>query len=118
MSTNEKNTDQIEVLDSAIVCLLKALSNERRINILWALRNGELCVSDLEKQINLSQSALSQHLARLRSSNLVKTRRDAQNIYYAISEDCIKDVLHYLHDVCTNGRLGNICGNDVPADAE
>ncbi len=118
MSTNGKSMDQVKSLDSAIVCLLKALSNERRINILWALKDGEMCVSELEKQIDLSQSALSQHLAKLRSSNLVKTRRDAQNIYYAISEDSVKDVLQYLHEVCTKGGLGNICGSPLQADAE
>ena len=107
MSIDETSSKKVTEINSAIVCLLKALSNERRINILWVLKDGEKCVSDLEKQIDLSQSALSQHLARLRSSNLVKTRRDAQNIYYTIAEDGIKDVLHYLHDACTSGQLGH-----------
>ena len=70
-------------LDRASV-LLKAMGNAHRLQILAHLSRGELCVGDLEKIVGLSQSALSQHLARLRRDSLVTTRREAQTIYYSL----------------------------------
>ena len=61
--------------------LLKAMSNEHRLLILCQLVPGEKSVGELVRLVGLSQSALSQHLARLRRDNLVRTRRDAQTIY-------------------------------------
>ena len=60
--------------------LLKAMSNEHRLMILCQLQNGERSVGELERLVGLSQSALSQHLARLRRDQLVRTRRVAQTI--------------------------------------
>ncbi len=62
--------------------LLKALSNENRLMILCHLHQGEKSVSQLEELVGLSQSALSQHLARLRRDGLVTARRDGQTVYY------------------------------------
>lgn len=64
--------------------LLKAMSNEKRLMILCYLGQGEMSVGALEKLVGLSQSALSQHLARLRRDGFVKTRREAQTIYYSL----------------------------------
>lgn len=64
--------------------LLKAMANERRLLILCHLAAGEKSVSELESLVGLSQSALSQHLARLRRDKLVMTRRAAQTIYYSL----------------------------------
>lgn len=64
--------------------LLKAMSNEHRLMVLCQLGAGEKCVGELEKLVGLSQSALSQHLARLRRDDLVKTRRNAQTIFYSL----------------------------------
>ena len=66
--------------------LLKAMANERRLLILCCLAIGEQSVGALEKQVGLSQSALSQHLAKLRADKLVATRRDAQTIYYRLAD--------------------------------
>ena len=63
--------------------LLKAMS--MRLMILCQLVHGEKNVGELEKIIGLSQSALSQHLARLRRDNLVATRRQAQTIFYSLT---------------------------------
>lgn len=65
--------------------LLKAMSNENRLMILCQLASGEKTVGELENNIGLSQSALSQHLAILRGSDVVNTRREAQNIYYSLA---------------------------------
>lgn len=65
--------------------LLKLMGNERRLAVLCSLADGELSVGQLGAQIGLSQSALSQHLAKLRRDGLVRTRRDRQTIYYRLA---------------------------------
>jgi DNA-binding transcriptional ArsR family regulator len=67
--------------------LMKAIANENRLLILCQLVDGELSVGDLGRKLDLSQSALSQHLARLRRDGLVRTRRQAQTIRYAIASE-------------------------------
>lgn len=65
--------------------LLKLLANDQRLIILCRLSGAELSVSELAEHVNLAQSALSQHLAKLRAQRLVATRREGQNIYYRLS---------------------------------
>ncbi len=77
--------------------LMKALSNERRLLILCQLADGERSVGSL--QVGLSQSALSQHLALLREDGLVTTRRDAQTIYYRISNPAVLKVIGTLQAI-------------------
>lgn len=77
----------------AVTKLLKALANQKRLEILCLLMSGEKNVGELERQVDLSQSALSQHLARLRSDGIVKTRRDAQTIYYSLYCDKAKALI-------------------------
>ena len=79
--------------------LLKAMSNERRLLILCSLAEGELSVGQMERLVDLSQSALSQHLARLRHDGLVATRREAQTIYYSLKGDEARAVIKTLHDL-------------------
>ena len=91
-------TDQTKLLESAqlVSAILKQLSNPYRLMVLCCLSNGELTVGDLNEQIDLSQSALSQHLAKLRESEIVSTRRDSQTIYYRIANQKIKYLLEVL----------------------
>lgn len=79
--------------------LLKALSNERRLLILCNLVGGELSVTQLNARIPLSQSALSQHLARLRQDQLVSIRKEAQTVYYRIASDQAREVLGLLYSL-------------------
>ncbi len=81
---------------SAAAQLLKALANPYRLQILCILGESELSVGDLNKSLELSQSALSQHLAKLRSDNLVVTRREAQTIYYSVSPGPAQDIIILL----------------------
>jgi DNA-binding transcriptional ArsR family regulator len=76
--------------------LLKVLSNEKRLLILCTLAGGELSVSDLNARIPMSQSALSQQLAVLRREGLVRTRRDAQTIYYSVSPSNAAEIIEVL----------------------
>ncbi|MFO1038030.1 MAG: metalloregulator ArsR/SmtB family transcription factor [Geminicoccaceae bacterium] len=83
--------------------LLKAMSNEHRLLILCQLVGTERSVGELVRLVGLSQSALSQHLARLRRERMVKTRRDAQTIYYSIASDEALALLKRLYEIyCTD----------------
>jgi len=77
---------------------LKALANVKRLMILCILCEGELSVTELNELIDISQSALSQHLAKLREDKIVTTRRSSQTIYYSIADGVAKDIIQALHD--------------------
>lgn len=77
--------------------LLKAMSNENRLLILCHLGEKEMSVNELNNFIDLSQSSLSQHLARLRQDELVKTRRESQTIYYSIANPSVVKLISFLH---------------------
>jgi len=79
--------------------LLSVLSNQQRLRILCELQSGERSVTSLEAAIGLSQSALSQHLAKLRAAGVVATRREAQTIYYSVSNEKATRVLALLYDM-------------------
>ncbi|WP_417829100.1 ArsR/SmtB family transcription factor [Thalassospira sp.] len=82
--------------------LLKAMSNQSRLLILCQLNEGEKSVGELERIVGLSQSALSQHLARLRRDKLVQTRREAQTIYYSLNGDDALRVIETLYGLYCN----------------
>lgn len=79
--------------------MLKALANEKRLMIVCILLRGEKNVGELEQVVGLSQSALSQHLARLRRDGVVNTRREAQTIYYSIKDQSVPKLLDCLKDI-------------------
>ena len=79
--------------------LLKAMSNKHRLMVLCELLGGEKRVGQLEEIIGLSQSALSQHLARLRRDDLVTTRRAAQTIFYSLAGDEAGAVIRVLQEL-------------------
>jgi DNA-binding transcriptional ArsR family regulator len=82
--------------------LLKALANEKRLQLLCLLVEGERSVGDLNAQLDLSQSALSQHLAVLRKDGIVQCRRAAQAVYYSIASGPARRLLETLHGIyCT-----------------
>lgn len=79
--------------------LLKAMANEHRLMILCSLVGAELCVSDLNNKVEISQSALSQHLASLREAGLVTTRKESQTVYYRVKGDEAIKVLTVLQSI-------------------
>lgn len=86
--------------------LLTLLANPHRLCILCTLLNGERSVTSLEEVVDLSQSALSQHLARLREGGIVSTRREAQSIYYSVADGRAARVLEALAEVfCKPDKL-------------
>ncbi len=97
--------------------LLKAMGNERRLTVLCYLIEGERSVSELEALIGISQSALSQHLARLRRDGLVETRRAAQNIFYSVANSEVTELLESLHHIlCRPSRPSPADGQAVMAE--
>jgi ArsR family transcriptional regulator, virulence genes transcriptional regulator len=93
--------DISELRDNAVQAarLLRALSNENRLMLLCLLFEGEKTVGELNDSLPLSQSALSQHLAVLRDEGLVKTRREAQSIYYGLASKPAQRVVETLHSI-------------------
>lgn len=77
--------------------MLKALSNEHRLLILCQIGEGERQVSDLH--VGLSQSALSQHLARLRDEGLVTTRKSGTAVFYRIADPAALKLIAVLAEI-------------------
>lgn len=95
MQTNSDYRHLFNNLESASN-FLTAIANNKRLLILMELLTNELSVNSLAERVDLSQSALSQHLAKLRAFNLVSTRRDAQTIYYSASCPRVEKILKTL----------------------
>lgn len=83
--------------------LLKAMGNERRLVVLCHLSQREHSVTELCSLVGLSQSALSQHLAKLRRDRLVKTRRSAQTVYYSVASPEVAPLLRSLAQLFAPG---------------
>ncbi len=79
--------------------LMTMMSNPNRLLILCQLLEGEKCVMELADAVGLSQSALSQHLAKLRGGKLVATRRDAQTINYSLASGEVEAVMMVLYNL-------------------
>jgi len=84
--------------------LLAALANQHRLAVLCELVGGERSVGELVKAVDLTQSALSQHLAKLRAAGIVATRRNAQTIYYRLASTAASDVMKTLADIYCRRR--------------
>jgi DNA-binding transcriptional ArsR family regulator len=96
----DKSMAQFERKAAEAASLLKLLANENRLLILCRLAiAGELSVGSLADAVSLSQSALSQHLAKMREDGLVATRRDAQTIYYRIADENAVQLLAALKNI-------------------
>jgi DNA-binding transcriptional ArsR family regulator len=91
---------QLEEKATEVACTLRSLANEKRLLILCHLaKEGEISVTPLAGMVGLSQSALSQHLARLREEGVVATRRESQTLHYRISDERIGRLLGCLYDI-------------------
>ncbi len=97
--------------------LLSALANKNRLMILCNLLNGEMAVQPLADAVGMSQSALSQQLAKLRLSKLVTTRRQGREIYYRVASQEVAEVLQTLYGLyCEPAYLRS--RERAPAEAE
>ena len=100
-NTRSRMGEEAEYLDLA--ALFKMFGDGTRVKILHALELNEMCVCDLAALLGMTKSAISHQLKALRLSNLVKSRRDGQVIYYSLADDHVKYILdigfdHIHHD--------------------
>ena len=91
--------DRFEASAGEAARLLRALSNEKRLMILCQLGDREMSVGQMLPVVGLSQSALSQHLAKLRDEALVSTRRNGTTIFYRIAEPAVLKVIAALAEI-------------------
>ena len=85
--------------------LLKAMSNPSRLVILCKIAEGERSVGEIERQVGLTQSGISQHLAVLRRAQIVVTRRERQTIYYSLANAEVIALMASLHKIfCKTAR--------------
>ena len=88
----------MEARAAEVAGILRALANERRLMILCRLVEcGEANVSTLAEAVGLSQSALSQHLAKMRAEGLVTFRRESQTLWYRIADPRVEELFATLH---------------------
>lgn len=91
--------DKFEARAGEAAAMLKCLANPHRLLVLCQLGDGEMQVSELQAHIGLSQSALSQHLARLREDALVSTRREGTAVFYRIKNPAVAKIIATLADI-------------------
>ncbi|MET4898157.1 metalloregulator ArsR/SmtB family transcription factor [Sphingomonadaceae bacterium jetA1] len=94
------NLATFEAKASEVAAMLKAIGNARRLMLLCKLVEfGEMAVSDLARDVGLSQSACSQHLARMRDEGLVSFRRESQTLWYRITDPRVETLLATLYQL-------------------
>jgi DNA-binding transcriptional ArsR family regulator len=96
--TAEHNVEELTAKARRASVLLKALSHETRLIILFMLAKEEKTVMEIEAILGLQQAVVSQHLARLRMEKLVETRREGRLVYYAVAGSEICDVIESLRE--------------------
>ena len=79
--------------------LLSLMANEARLRVFVLIMEDEWDVTSLAAAVNLSQSALSQHLKKLRDAKVVSVRRDAQTIYYSCKSDAVQKICNTLNEI-------------------
>ncbi len=98
MATIAFETDVLEEKAAEVAAILRAIANDRRLMILCRLvEAGEAQPNALADAVGLSQPALSQHLARMRSAGLLAYRRESQSLWYRIADPRVAELLATLH---------------------
>lgn len=91
------NRMNIEMPDDEVLYdlaeLFKVFGDSTRIKILYALLEEELCVYDIARLLNLSQSSVSHQLRILKNSKLVKFRRDGKSMFYSLDDDHVREII-------------------------
>ena len=98
---------------------LKSIGNGHRLMILCSLVEGEKSVGELERLLDMRQPLLSQHLTRLRTESLVRTRRDSRTVFYSLGSEPAERVIGLLYDLfCKEGEgSGQADGSPPGGDA-
>jgi ArsR family transcriptional regulator len=96
----DRTMGEFEASATEAAGMLKSLSNEKRLMILCKLlETGEMSVLPLAGEVGLGQSALSQHLARMRAERIVDCRREGQTIFYRVSDPRVSKLLKSLKSI-------------------
>lgn len=97
--------DRMQASAKTATDLLKLLGHPDRLMVLCQLKTGEQSVGELSKNLDIKQSPLSQHLARMRHEGVVNSRREGQTIYYSIAGEKVEKVVGVLYDLfCEEGE--------------
>lgn len=89
--------------------LMKTLGHRDRLMVLCHLATGEKSVGEIAQLLDIPQSPLSQHLARMRKESLVKTRRESQTIYYSLASKEIERIIGLLHEMyCSENAIRKV----------
>ena len=106
MDASAMAPERLEERAGEVAGVLGLMANPKRLLILCKLLEGGRTVGALAAEVGLSQSALSQHLARLREAGLVATRRSAQSITYTLASREVRVLLATLYELyCADDRL-------------
>lgn len=99
MKAGKLAIDPARLRDAAgeAVAALKVLANPERMLLLCQLAQGEMCVSELEEELQIRQPTLSQQLGVLRNEGVVATRREGKNIYYSVADPALLEILAVLY---------------------
>lgn len=89
---NETLPEETELYDLAE--LFKVFGDSTRIRILFVLFEAEVCVCDLAKVLNMTQSAISHQLRILKQNKLVKSRREGKSIFYSLADDHVRTIIN------------------------
>lgn len=84
--------------------LLRLIGNTSRLQLLCQLADGEHSVSQLERELDIRQPALSQQLAELRRAGIVRTRRESRSVFYSLDDARVRAVLDVLRSIHGDGR--------------
>jgi ArsR family transcriptional regulator, virulence genes transcriptional regulator len=96
----DRSLADFEARATEAACLMKALGNEKRLMILCKLLEaGEMSVMPLAEAVGLSQSALSQHLARMRAEKLINYRRESQTLFYRVADKNVNRIIKTLKSI-------------------
>jgi len=103
----------LEAQAEAAAAMLSALANPHRLMILCLLIEAELPVGVLAERVGLSQSALSQHLARMRHQGIVAARREGQSMHYSVADPAVREMIATLYRIYCAPQPAS--GTDEPA---
>lgn len=104
MKTTRLDLDRLRAAAGDATAMLRTLGNEDRLLLLCELSQGELNVGELAERTGIVQPTLSQQLAVLRAQELVSTRRDGKQVYYAVSDGRALELLKTLHRLFCEGK--------------
>ena len=87
-----KNFPSEKLFDKA-AGFFKAMGDPTRTKILWCLSNNEMCVCDIASVLDMTKSAISHQLAKLKESNMVVSRKDGKEVFYSLADEHVKNML-------------------------